>query len=804
MISNLRNGSFVKVSLIAVFCLVLGERARAGVGESAVITLIFPPGARATGLGEAFTGLSDDASATFYNPAGLGQAPQANSWKLHLYGKNYDFTAIAAKKKKEFGIKDKIWAGTNKGVLRFDGKSWSSDEIYLIEQDDNLTSIVNKYLKVDDENLLKDAAWAIRIENSIGMKKYAALSQTIKNALLKQNAKSIDSTSKALARQILEMPSFERSVQNIKNLIMTAVDTSRADTLANMLDNVFLTEDTDLEDLQELKIPFSIAIKDTVSAIIIDASDRVWIGTHHGLWRYSGTEWNLFTVLDGLPSDNITCLTAGTYGEIAAGTDKGAALYNSGKWTIHDSSSGLPSEQIDAITFGQGQTLFLGTPKGLVKVKDSTVTVFDTSSGLLSLQVYALLMDSQKRLWIGGDNGVSVFDETTWKRYKFPDSRVSTFTEQNSGVVWIGTNKGAISYKDGRTKVDKNGTTVQMPPEWKTFHSKNALKGNNIRGLSVHGNDIWIATDEAINQYDIAEKQAFLAFEPLLPSLHLRELWHLYGAFIYPTQDWGTLGLSINYINMGTNEITNALGRQITKVHSWEGVFGLSYGLPLKEDLSLGMNIKYVVSALAPGVGSDGEGVGQTFAIDAAVLKRGFLLRNFDLGFMAQNMGPHIFYIDRENLDPIPFTLRLGMVYHAVQTPIHDLKILFDMNKEVVKNNFSGDPDPFWKALITDLIFDKDETLLYEFQEINYNLGLEYWYTNFLALRTGFLGDYIGERYELTLGVGVRYGTINFDWSYIVAPEGFLKGVLKSINPEKNGATGVRDGQWRAAFLVNF
>jgi hypothetical protein len=51
---------------------------------------------------------------------------------------------------------------------------------------------------------------------------------------------------------------------------------------------------------------------------------------------------------------------------------------------------------------------------------------------------------------------------------------------------------------------------------------------------------------------------------------------------------------------MGENQITDALGKKRGKVRSWEGVFGLSYGLPIKEDLSLGLNIKYIVSALAP------------------------------------------------------------------------------------------------------------------------------------------------------------------------------------------------------------
>ncbi|MDO5575988.1 MAG: PorV/PorQ family protein, partial [Fibrobacter sp.] len=190
--------------------------------------------------------------------------------------------------------------------------------------------------------------------------------------------------------------------------------------------------------------------------------------------------------------------------------------------------------------------------------------------------------------------------------------------------------------------------------------------------------------------------------------------------------------------------------------------------------------------------------------IDAAILKRNLFVKNLDLGFMLQNMGPAIFYIDRTSLDPIPFTLRLGLAYKAVQTPIHDLTFMFDMHKELVKNYFGDkDPDNFLEAFKTDLFADKDESFTYEMQEINYNLGAEYWYSQFLALRTGMLIDYIGERYEWTFGLGVKYGTLRFDWSYIYSPVGFMKGLLRKFNDEKTGATGARHGQWRASFLVN-
>ncbi len=801
---NLLKRASCSISSILMLILTYTSLTEAGVGESAVITLIFPPGARSTGMGEAFTGVADDATATYYNPAGLGQAPQANSWKSYLVNTDKIFTSIAAKKEKSFVQKSRVWAGTNRGVMRFNGRLWEAHDVYLIEEDDDLESIAKKYLATDDEVLIKNAEWELKLYNKIEKKRYDAVREALKRNLIRNSPQQADSIANSIARKILELGTFERTEGTILPMLASVIDSTTAKTVAADIDeNLLSLADKTFSDFTEIKVPFSIAVNDSVTALALDVSDRIWIGTPNGLFRYDNDEWIRYTMLEGLPSNNITAIAAEEYGKIAVGTDKGLAQYESGQWTIFDSSKGVPAQRITTITYGESGSLIFGTQSGMTKITSNQTTFFDTATGLISNDVRALFVASDKRLWIGCTDGISIYNGTSWKRYKFPGSTVSSFTEQDNGTIWIGTDNGVITYKENELR-SSNGAATESVPEWKSFHSKNALEGNIVGGLTIHDNDIWIATDKAINQFDQADKQVFLFFEQLLPQLGIRDLWHMYGSFVFPTQDWGTLAALVNYIYMGENEITDALGRQNRKTKSWEGIFGLSWALPVKEDFSVGLNAKFVYSALAPGLGENDEGIGKSFAIDAALLKKNLLIRNMDLGFMMQNMGPHIFYVSRSQQDPLPFTLRAGLAYTAVQTPIHDVKFLFDMHKEIVKNTYNGNPDNFLKAIGTDLINDKDDSWLYEIQEINYNLGFEYWYANFVALRSGFLLDYIGERYEWTFGLGVKYNGLNFDYSYIVSPEGFLKKTLSAINSEKDGATGVRNGQWRVSFLFQF
>jgi hypothetical protein len=350
--------------------------------------------------------------------------------------------------------------------------------------------------------------------------------------------------------------------------------------------------------------------------------------------------------------------------------------------------------------------------------------------------------------------------------------------------MWIGTNKGLIGYIPGKSKTDKDGRKVEGIPTWKTFHSKNGLKGNVVISASSFGKDLWVATEEAVNQYDRGDIQTLVFYEPLLPAFKLPDLWHVYLTGVMPTDDWGTIGITLNYLNFGENDRTNELGQTEGKFKSNESVFALSYGIPLSDDFSIGLNIKYALSRLAPG-GDNSEGIGQTFAIDAGILKRNFIIKNLSLGFMMQNMGPPIFYIDPKESDPIPFTLRLGMSYTIVQTPVHDLKIAGDLDREIVKNYLDSPPDPFWKAIYTDLNSDKPSV---ELREIIEHIGIEYWYVNFLALRAGLMHDAAGSRDEVSLGIGLKYGNLGVDWSYIHSPKG----------------SEARNGQWRLSILSKF
>ncbi|MBL8028679.1 MAG: hypothetical protein JNL74_19805, partial [Fibrobacteres bacterium] len=124
-----------------------------------------------------------------------------------------------------------------------------------------------------------------------------------------------------------------------------------------------------------------------------------------------------------------------------------------------------------------------------------------------------------------------------------------------------------------------------------------------------------------------------------------------------------------------------------------------------------------------------------------------------------------IVYIDQNQADPIPFNLRAGICFNAIRTPVHDLKLLFDVNRELVKRNDPEPPDPFWLAIFTSLA---DDPWKQELSENVWSLGVEYWYSQFLALRTGTMYDKAGSRGEVTFGLGINVSNFQVNVSYIL------------------------------------
>lgn len=718
--------------------------------NSSVITLVMPVGARQLGMGETSAGLADDVFATFWNPAGLAFGPLADEWETSLPIRKMPGSPTALVAIPRTGLFDRgeVWMACGPALRRWDGKAWRSSHVIGLEQGEQVEAVVRRYMG----NL-----WPL---------------DTASQHVI------IDSVLKASGVASKE-------------------------------------EEADLVDVE---IPWNLVVTDSVNAIVVDQTNKLWLGTNDGLLRYDGRSWRVWRdSASGLPSNRVSSLAA-SGSAIWAGTDNGLVRVrqkdDSYELRRFGESFGLGSQNILALAVQQStRTLWVGTSAGVSRLEitkeASTWKPWSVADGILSDTVREIAIDRDGGAWVAHKQGVSHWNGKLWERLVIQDVEVNGIAVDAKNHIWIASNKGAWKYNPPKASAALDSTDPASKGKWLHFHSGNGLASNDAEVVSAQGNDLWFSTSNGIVRERKAKGQVGLFYETLLPALNLKDLYHMYGAVTWPVEEWGTFGGYVNFISFGENEVpVSETSDSVEVFNSYEVVSAFSYGTRLSRNWGLGANFKLLHSSLAPGITVDGQkedGTATSYAFDLAVLRKNLFVPNLSLGMNIMNIGPGVFYIDRDEVDPIPLTWKIGVAYRVFKTANHGLTVAADYSRETTsydkdgkaRNAFTGAyygiAEPWGEGQAPENSTWGD-IVQKNLDESVYNLGFEYNYSSLLSLRSGTLFDPGGQRQELDMGVGVTVSDIlQFDYAYI-----------KEINWIGNQPAGVREGQSRFSMNLLF
>lgn len=288
-------------------------------------------------------------------------------------------------------------------------------------------------------------------------------------------------------------------------------------------------------------------------------------------------------------------------------------------------------------------------------------------------------------------------------------------------------------------------------------------------------------------------KEVSITHANWLPQFHQADLFYDYLNYRQDIEDLGgTVGASVTYLNLGEFIRTGPGGPQeIGRFKAFEFAVTVGYATKVFDDLGLGLNIRYIHSALSP-IGTDqekGSGIARTVSFDIAAMYRpteldvpfiGDIGNRLSVGVNLSNLGPKVTYIDAAQADPLPTNLRLGFGYRILDDEYNQMTYSLDFSRLLVRRrpeikDTSGNiiqhasVDPFYRAIFTSW---GDGSGL---RKVNTSMGVEYWYGNprLIALRVGhfFEDPGFGNRNFWTFGAGIRYDIYGFDFSYISAAE---------------------------------
>ncbi len=324
----------------------------ADISNAAVLFLRIAPGARAAGMGEAYVAVADDATATHWNPAGLGAHPLSGSWIDSRIPVEYrPLKAIASLKKGHGTGLDawEIWALTEKGLIRYDNE-WHSYEKFATKTTQTVKQIVSSYFNVEDEEKLAPILTRVAEANNKGsLESLTGLRDSIL-AVVPAEYSARESLSENLDSLIVCYPLCRLNwdqINEMEKLLgkglsedgLSEVETDRISFAVEKARMRFIPED--------MKVPYNAYLTGDVTAIA-STEEFLLIGTVDGLVAYNGKSWRSFGEDDGLPSTNVQCLySAGK--TIFVGTDKGVVRYAGLNVSDVPVSEQLPEGSVTAI-----------------------------------------------------------------------------------------------------------------------------------------------------------------------------------------------------------------------------------------------------------------------------------------------------------------------------------------------------------------------------------------------------------------------------------------------------------------------
>jgi long-subunit fatty acid transport protein len=227
------------------------------------------------------------------------------------------------------------------------------------------------------------------------------------------------------------------------------------------------------------------------------------------------------------------------------------------------------------------------------------------------------------------------------------------------------------------------------------------------------------------------------------------------------------LSMSLTYSSLGDVPFTDEFGDLQRTFTPNEFAMDAAYARLFSEHFSGGVAFRFIYSNLAGGTysGVTANKPGTSFAADISSYYRNnisVLDRDGQLavGLNLSNIGSKINYSTAHAADFIPMDMRLGTAMTVNLDRYNKLTVAVDVNKLLVSDSV--------RASVPSTIVHSFSNSI---QEVMYSAGLEYWYNDQFALRSGYHyeNQMMSNSKYFTVGMGFKYKAYEFDFSYLVS-----------------------------------
>ena len=199
------------------------------------------------------------------------------------------------------------------------------------------------------------------------------------------------------------------------------------------------------------------------------------------------------------------------------------------RWTVYEGilsagrigagrSGGAPD-----LIFSFGDEMWFGGNQGAVRYDGRTWTRFTAADGLIDGPVLTILKDRDGALWFGGQHrgkrGAARYNGTDWRVFTEADGLVGgniyTGLVADNGDLWFGTKLGAPPSGSGHGAIRYDGTA------WTVYTTEEGLADNMIYDIAQTPDGVvWFGTANGLSRFDGSEWTRYTPGERQNPDYH--------------------------------------------------------------------------------------------------------------------------------------------------------------------------------------------------------------------------------------------------------------------------------------------
>ncbi|MDA8896266.1 T9SS type A sorting domain-containing protein [Bacteroidia bacterium] len=255
-----------------------------------------------------------------------------------------------------------------------------------------------------------------------------------------------------------------------------------------------------------------------VLCLTADASNNMWFGTQSGVAKYNGSLWTIYdkTSNPEIPNNTITAIAALRNGNIWIGTDYGVSVYDGSKWTTYTTADGLGSNRINYITELMNGDIWISDFNGATKYSGATFTKYGSVDGLPFGGVQQIQEAKNGDIIMAtGLGGLVKYDGSNFEAYKTTEGLLSNSSTSlaldNGSNIWVGTGAGVSVFDSNYTSIE-NFTRLYKLPEPDTLNPVEDVKIDSkgqiwvgiyvdylvsVGGVSMYDGNTWVEFDES-------------------------------------------------------------------------------------------------------------------------------------------------------------------------------------------------------------------------------------------------------------------------------------------------------------------